>query len=271
MNAYTKLCAAGLALCLTCLLSLSAAGPALAHRVNIFAWLEGENVHVESSFRRDAPVQGGTVVVLDLQTGAELLRGRTDREGAFVFPVPAAARQGHGLRIRILAGEGHQNEWCMDAAEFSSLTSSRAAASAPAAAASGTGGGSAIPSAREAGDDATPATTAAAASTKAAAGATTAPGAAASGTGTVPAASVTGTGIAPASSTSGAGAAMTAALGREELETIVDAALERHLAPLRRSLAAASEAGPDLKDIVGGLGWIMGLVGIGLYFSRRRP
>lgn len=241
MNAYTKLCAAGLALCLTCLLSLSAAGPALAHRVNIFAWLEGENVHVESSFRRDAPVQGGTVVVLDLQTGAELLRGRTDREGAFVFPVPAVARQGHGLRIRILAGEGHQNEWCMDAAEFSSLTSSRAAASA------------------------------AAASTKAAAGATTAPGAAASGTGTVPAASVTGTGIAPASSTSGAGAAMTAALGREELETIVDAALERHLAPLRRSLAAASEAGPDLKDIVGGLGWIMGLVGIGLYFSRRRP
>ena len=241
MNAYTKLCAAGLALCLTCLLSLSAAGPALAHRVNIFAWLEGENVHVESSFRRDAPVQGGTVVVLDLQTGAELLRGRTDREGAFVFPVPAVARQGHGLRIRILAGEGHQNEWCMDAAEFSSLTSSRAAASA------------------------------AAASTKAAAGATTAPGAAASGTGTVPAASVTGTGIAPASSTIGAGAAMTAALGREELETIVDAALERHLAPLRRSLAAASEAGPDLKDIVGGLGWIMGLVGIGLYFSRRRP
>ena len=28
---------------------------------------------------------------------------------------------------------------------------------------------------------------------------------------------------------------------------------------------------PGLRDIVGGLGWIMGLVGIGLYFSRRRP
>ena len=50
----------------------------------------------------------------------------------------------------------------------------------------------------------------------------------------------------------------------------MDAALERHLAPLRRDLAAGSEAGPGLRDIVGGLGWIMGLVGAGLYFSRRR-
>ena len=268
MNAYTKLCAAGLALCLICLLSLSAAGPALAHRVNIFAWLEGDSVRVESSFRRDAPVQGGTVVVLDLQTGAELLRGRTDREGAFAFPVPAVVRQGHGLRIRILAGEGHQNEWCMDAAEFASLTPPRAGVSAPAApAAFGTGAGASA----QTGDDAAPATTAAAAPAKAAAGATTVPAAAASGTGTMPAATVTGAGIAPSSPTSGTGAAVTATLGREELETIVDAALERHLAPLRRSLAAASGADPDLKDIVGGLGWIMGLVGIGLYFSRRRP
>lgn len=238
MNAYTKFCTAGLALCLTCLLALAAAGPALAHRVNIFAWLEGENVRVESSFRRDAPVQGGTVVVLDLQTGAELLRGRTDREGAFAFPVPAAARQGHGLRIRILAGEGHQNEWCMDAAEFSSLTPSRAASSAPAPAGDGNAapptGQTAVSASAQAGDDAAPAMSAAAVSTRAAAGAT-------------------------------------AVLGREEVEAIVDTALERHLAPLRRSLAAAGEAGPDLKDIVGGLGWIMGLVGIGLYFSRRRP
>ena len=55
------------------------------------------------------------------------------------------------------------------------------------------------------------------------------------------------------------------------MEAIVDAALDRHLAPVRRAIAAGSEAEPGLRDIVGGLGWIMGLVGIGLYFSRRRP
>ena len=60
-------------------------------------------------------------------------------------------------------------------------------------------------------------------------------------------------------------------LNRKDVETIVDAALDRHLAPLRRALAARNETEPTLRDIVGGLGWIMGLVGIGLYFSRRRP
>ena len=64
---------------------------------------------------------------------------------------------------------------------------------------------------------------------------------------------------------------MTGALSRKDVEAIVDAALDRHLAPLRRALAAGNEAEPSLRDIVGGLGWIMGLVGIGLYFSRRRP
>ena len=200
MSALTRICAGGLCL----MLLLVFAGAAQAHRVNIFAWLEGETVRVECSFRRDSPVRQGTVIVFDAQTGTELLQGRTDGQGAFAFPVPAVVRQGHGLRIRILAGEGHQNEWQMDAAEFSSLL--------PAA-----GTGTTVPVAED-------------------------------GTGGV-----------------------TATLSRKDVEAIVDAALDRHLAPVRRALAAGSEAEPGLRDIVGGLGWIMGLVGIGLYFSRRRP
>ena len=117
MSSLTRICAGGLCL----MLLLVFAGAAQAHRVNIFAWLEGETVRVECSFRRDSPVRQGTVIVFDAQTGRELLQGRTDGQGAFAFPVPAVVRQGHGLRIRILAGEGHQNEWQMDAAEFSSL------------------------------------------------------------------------------------------------------------------------------------------------------
>lgn len=207
MSALTRICAGGLCL----MLLLVFAGAAQAHRVNIFAWLEGETVRVECSFRRDSPVRQGTVIVFDAQTGTELLQGRTDGQGAFAFPVPAVVRQGHGLRIRILAGEGHQNEWQMDAAEFSSLL--------PAA---GTGAPSAGPAADGGSGAAAP-------------------------------------------------AGVTATLSRKDVEAIVDAALDRHLAPVRRAIAAGSEAEPGLRDIVGGLGWIMGLVGIGLYFSRRRP
>ena len=212
MNVHTRICAGSLCL----MLLLACVDVAQAHRVNIFAWLEGGTVRVECSFRRDSPVQQGTVIVFDAQTGAELLQGKTDKQGAFAFPVPEAVSQGHGLLIRIVAGEGHQNEWHMDAAEFSGLLPGTAAA------APGT-----------------------------AEGRPESPGA--------------GQTAEPVGTTDGQG------LGRKDVETIVDAALDRHLAPLRRALAAHNETEPTLRDIVGGLGWIMGLVGIGLYFSRRRP
>ena len=218
----------GLTLCLACLLLLGAAGSALAHRVNIFAWLEGESVRGECTFHRGAPVRNGTYRVFDQETGRELLRGQTDDEGRFAFTVPAALRQEHGLRIRIQAGDGHQNEWVIEAAEFpSQLTaekeSARLAAPAPDKEAAAT---------------------------------------AEQGAGSVPP---------PTSMASAADVSKADSLSREDVEDIVNTALERHLAPLRRSLAAASEAGPSLQDIVGGLGWIMGLAGIALCVFRRRP
>ena len=50
MSSLTRICAGGLCL----MLLLVFAGAAQAHRVNIFAWLEGETVRVECSFRREA-------------------------------------------------------------------------------------------------------------------------------------------------------------------------------------------------------------------------
>lgn len=198
----------GLAALLAAVLCLACADAVSAHRVNIFAWLEGGNVAVECSFRRNTPVREGTVTVFDDTNGEELLRGTTDADGKFSFPVPQAVREGHGLRIRINAGEGHQNEWHMEAAEFAGL--------APAAA--------------------------------------TPPPAAA-----------------PAPARTEATPEQVVTVGREELTAIVNSALERQLGPLRRELAARNEEGPRLQDIVGGLGWIMGLAGMGLYFARRRP
>ena len=49
------------------------------------------------------------------------------------------------------------------------------------------------------------------------------------------------------------------------------AAAQEALAEKSRELAALRDDGPSLRDVIGGLGWIMGIVGAGLYFARRRP
>lgn len=92
-----------------------------AHRVNLFAWREGDAVRVEASFNRSSPVRSGAIKVLDAATGALLLEGRTDEAGRFSFPAPEAARRGHGLRLLLDAGEGHAARWDMEAEEFAPL------------------------------------------------------------------------------------------------------------------------------------------------------
>lgn len=197
--------------------------PARAHRVNIFAWLEGDSVMVECGFNRSSPVKNGLITVFDVMDGKELLHGHTDDNGRFSFPVPTAARAGHGLRIQIAAGEGHQNDWTMDASEFSG-------AAAPTASPLEKVDGAGRP--QGAADSAT-------------AAAPSAPAA--------PALTRTGPPATP-----------------DEVRAIVNAALDAKLGPIRRDLAAQVNAGPSLRDIIGGIGWILGLAGIGLYFKGRR-
>ena len=61
-----------------------------------------------------------------------------------------------------------------------------------------------------------------------------------------------------------------APLSPETVRQIVDTALEQKLAPLRRDLAQLRAQGPRLTEIVGGIGWLVGLAGLGLYFKGRR-
>ncbi len=200
--------------------------PGMAHRVNVFAWTEGGQVAVECGFSGGSNVRHGLITVFDAATGAKLLEGRTDEQGNFRFDAPPQGRQ-HGLRIRVNAGEGHQNEWVLDAAELAATaqpTASEAAASAPSPASAVTAATQA-PSAPSAADSASPA-----------------PGA------------------------DGA----SAPLSPETVRQIVDTALEQKLAPLRRDLAQLRTQGPRLTEIVGGIGWLVGLAGLGLYFKGRR-
>ncbi len=186
-------------------LILILAPQAAAHRVNVFAFVDGAEIQVECGFNRGAPVKGGEVKVLTEPGGAVLLSGQTDAKGIFRFPVPEGARGSGGLLIRVNAGEGHQGEWLISAGAL-------AQKSAP---------GGVLP----------------------------------------PASSSPSTPGKEAKSLS---------LSPGELEEIINAALERKIAPLREMLAEQYRAGPSWREIIGGIGWLVGLAGLAAYFRSRR-
>ncbi|MFH1215140.1 MAG: carboxypeptidase regulatory-like domain-containing protein [Pseudomonadota bacterium] len=82
--------------------------PAFAHKVNVFAYVEGDTVYTESFFPDGRPVEGGTIEVLD-DDGKKLLEGKTDMEGKFSFVLPAR----EDLTIAINASMGHKNSFVL--------------------------------------------------------------------------------------------------------------------------------------------------------------
>ena len=209
------------------LFTLALPHAALAHRVNIFAWTEGDQVVAECGFNGGNKVKQGQVVVYDAASGAKLQEGRTDDQGVYRFPVPAEGKA-HGLRIVVKAGEGHQNEWMMDAAELAAIGTPNIPASAPEA-----------KDMAQATEKTSPVPHAVSTATPGAKGAT-----------------------APTPNAVG--------VSSGELQTIVNAALDAKLGPIRRELAEMRVSRPGFSEIFGGIGWLVGLAGIALYFKGRR-
>jgi hypothetical protein len=98
-----------LLVCLMCLRS----EPVNAHRVNLFAWVEGNTVYVESKFSGGKTVKAGKIIVTDPQ-GTELVKGTTNEKGEFSFTIPKKTE----LKIVLLAGAGHRAEWTIPLAEI---------------------------------------------------------------------------------------------------------------------------------------------------------
>lgn len=87
-------------------------GVAMAHKVNLFAYVEAGKIHTESFFPDGRPVEGGTVRVYD-SGDALLLEGTTDKEGLFSFAIPKV----DDLNIVIDATMGHKNSFKLKKAE----------------------------------------------------------------------------------------------------------------------------------------------------------
>jgi nickel transport protein len=92
--------------------SLLFSGTALAHRVNLFAYVEAGKIYTESYFPDGIPVENGKVLVYDSQN-KQLLEGVTDKKGLFSFAVPKV----DDLTIVIEATMGHKNSFKLKKSE----------------------------------------------------------------------------------------------------------------------------------------------------------
>jgi nickel transport protein len=92
---------------------LIAATTASAHRVNVFAWVEGDTVRVECKYPDGTKVNEGVIRVFD-STGKELLDGKTNAKGEFSFKPPKK----DDLKIVLEAGMGHRAEWALSKQDF---------------------------------------------------------------------------------------------------------------------------------------------------------
>ncbi len=88
-------------------------GTALAHKVNIFAYIEDDTVYTESYFPDGRAVEDGKITVLDSNDEA-LLEGRTDEKGLFSFAIPKK----EDLVIILDAGMGHKNRFELKKSTF---------------------------------------------------------------------------------------------------------------------------------------------------------
>lgn len=98
------------------LLLLMPASVVFAHKVNIFAYAEGDTVYTESYFSDGTKVKGGIVEVYDSQ-GTKLLEGKTDESGEFDFKPPKK----DDLKIVLLASLGHKNSYTLSADELAGI------------------------------------------------------------------------------------------------------------------------------------------------------
>jgi len=180
-------------LMLASILIISSTLPALAHKVIIFAWAEGDTIFTESKFSGGRRATGAQVLVFDRE-GKKLLEGKTDDRGEFSFKVPKLT----DLRIVLDAGTGHRAEWSIPESEILEARGDLGKK------------GSGEPSHLKA------------------------PG-----------------------------------LSREEIKEIVEDSLDRKLRPIVKMIIESQDKGPSVNEIVGGIGYIFGLMGVALYFKNR--
>ena len=171
---------------------------AWAHKVNVFAWAEGDTIFVEGYYPGGKKSQNSLVEIFN-PAGTKLLEGRTNNKGQFSFKVPEKT----DLKIVLTASMGHKNYFTFSASD------SEVDGSSPAL----------VPERKHA---------------------------------------------------HSVGKSVPVSTDIHQLETIINEALERKLGPVIKLISDSRRQGPSITEIIGGIGYIFGLVGVAVYFSNRR-
>ncbi len=190
--------------CLLSLLILISAAPAYAHKVNVFAYVEGAQVYVQGYFLDGKKTKNSAVVVYG-ENDARLAEGVTNGEGEYVFNVIP----NQDMRIVLNAGQGHQAEYRLSVADIA--------------------GG-------ELHD--TPL--------------------------------LNDASVGNAESGAHVGAPVTGSGNGGNIEAVVRRAVTESMLPMARELAELKER-RGLSDIIGGLGFIIGILGVFAYLKSRKP
>lgn len=170
---------------------------ALAHRVIIFGWVEGDRVITQSRFSRKRPVKGGDVSVFD-ENEKRVVSGKTDDKGEYAFQIPGKGP----LRIVLTAGSAHKAEWMLSRADL-----------APVIETDHHKAGKVFHE---------------------------------------PVMTVTEKGCRP-----------------EDIEAVVEKALDHKLRPILQYVAESRERPISVRDILGGIGYIIGMAGLAAYIRFR--
>ncbi len=91
-----------------------------AHKVNVFAYAEGEKIYTESYFNDGKKCVNSNLEVFDNQ-GNKLLEGLTDEEGMFSFEIPPEDVIDGDLKIVLTASMGHRAEYIIRADELGDI------------------------------------------------------------------------------------------------------------------------------------------------------
>lgn len=177
------------------------AGAAHAHKVNVFAYLEGNQIYVQGYFMDGKKAKNSTVIVYG-EKGERLREGVTNEAGEYVFPVSAK----QGIRVVLNAGQGHQAEYALSADELA--------------------GGGAAPA-----------------------------GSAAE--------------VSPAAETMGVDVVNQPATGGDDMAAVVRHAVQAGILPLAREIDELKER-RSFSDILGGIGFIVGILGLFAYVKSRK-
>ena len=92
-----------------------------AHKVNIFAYVEGGKIYTESYFNDGKKCMDSKIEVFDNQEN-KLLEGLTDKEGIFCFEAPPEDVIDGDLKVILTASMGHRAEYIVPANELRGVT-----------------------------------------------------------------------------------------------------------------------------------------------------